>query len=156
MQKKIISFIIIGVIVVIGSIVAYGLSFQKEESKEVEFEWITSGPFSLQRYQHKLGENIFVVAGGIPPDEKGTIRVFTPKKIEYVSYKFDGSAKPDFNVYFKPDTTARKDRCGPNDLIGVWTMEFEGVSYPPIQFEFINEYIIGAENDIIDLCKNVT
>ena len=35
-------------------------------------------------------------------------------------------------------------------------MKFEGVSYPPIQFEFLNEYIEGGEADIIDLCKYVT
>jgi len=156
MKKKFISIIITGVIVAIIAVSVYFASSQIEKSKDEGFEWLTSGPFSVKDYQHKLGENIFVVASGIAPDEKGTIRVYTPKNIEYVSYPFDGSMKSDFNVYFKPDTFPRKDRCSPEDFVGNWTMRFEGVPYPPIQFEFINEYIIGAENDITDLCQYVT
>ena len=153
MTKKFISIIITGVIVAIIAVSVYFASSQIEKSKDEGFEWLTSGPFSVKDYQHKLGENIFVVASGIVPDEKGTIRVYTPKNIEYVSYPFDGLVKPAFNVYFKPDTTVRKDKCSPEDFVGIWTMRFEGVPYPPIQFEFINEYIIGAENDITDLCQ---
>jgi hypothetical protein len=155
MKKKIIYGIITGVIISIMILSIYFIDLDIKKSNKVQFEWLTSGPFSVQNYQHKLGENIFIVADGIAPNEKGTIRVLTPKNIEYVSYPFDGSVKPNFNVYFKPDTIARKDRCSPEDFIGVWTMKFDGVPYPPIQFEFINEYIIGAENDITDLCQYV-
>src|SRR3989338_4465092 len=99
MKKKFIFIIITGVIVAIIAVSVYASS-QIEKSKDEGFEWLTSGPFSVKDYQHKLGENIFVVASGIAPDEKGTIRVYTPKNIEYVSYPFDGSIKSDFNVYF--------------------------------------------------------
>jgi len=156
MKKKFTLMITAGVIVTVAAISIYFASTQIKHSNDEGFEWLTSGPFSVQDYQHKLGENIFIVASGIAPNEKGTIRVYTPKNIEYVNYPFDGSAKRDFNVYFKPDTLPRKDRCSPEDFVGVWTMKFEGVIYPPIQFEFINEYIIGAENDITDLCEFVT
>ena len=156
MKKKFISIIITSVIVAIIAVSVYFTSSQIEKSKDEGFEWLTSGPFSVKDYQHKLGENIFVVASGITPNEKGTIRVYTPKNIEYVSYPFDGSVKQDFNVYFKPDTLFIKNRCSPEDLIGIWKMEFEGVSYPPIQFELINEHIDGAENDLINLCKDTT
>ena len=156
MKKKFISIIITSVIVAIIAVSVYFTSSQIEKSKDEGFEWLTSGPFSVKDYQHKLGENIFVVASGITPNEKGTIRVYTPKNIEYVSYPFDGSVKQDFNVYFKPDTLFLKNRCSPEDFVGNWTMTFEVVPYPPIQFEFINEYIIGAENDITDLCEFVT
>ena len=155
MKKKFNYIIITGVIVAIIAVSVYFASSQIEKSKDEGFEWLTAGPFSVKDYQHKLGESIFIVAEGIASNEKGTIRVFTPKNIEYVSYPFDGSVKPSFNVYFKPDTTVRKDRCSPEDFVGVWIMTFEGVPYPPIQFEFINEYIIGAENDITDLCQYV-
>ncbi|MGQ0376916.1 MAG: hypothetical protein ACT4OW_05375 [Nitrososphaerota archaeon] len=156
MKKKIASIIIAGVVVSIATVLIYFVSQEIQKPHDEGFEWITSGPFSVQNYQHRLGENIFIVAYGIAPDEKGVIRIFTPKNIEYISYQFDGSIKSQFNVYFKPDTFARKDRCSPEDFVGMWTMKFEGVSYPPIQFEFINEYIEGAEADIIDLCEHVT
>jgi len=156
MKKKFNYIIITGVIVAIIAGSVYFASSQIEKSKDEGFEWLTAGPFSVKDYQHKLGEYIFIVASGIAPNEKGTIRIYTPKNIEYISYSFDGSVKSDFNVYFKPDTLFLKDRCNPEDLIGIWRMEFEGVSYPQIQFEFINEYIEGAENDIINVCRDVT
>jgi|SRR3989338_3296215 len=150
------TLIIAVVIVAVISVSIYFASTQIRDSPDEGFEWITSGPFSVRGHQHKLGENIFVVADGLAPNEKGTIRVYTPKNIEYVSYLFDGSIKSNFNVYFKPDTFPKKDRCSPEDFVGIWTMKFEGVPYPPIQFEFINEYIIGGEVDITDLCQYVT
>ena len=156
MKKKFTSIIIASVIVAIGAVSIYFASQEIQKSHDEGFEWLTSGPFSVQEYQHRLGENIFVVIYGLAPHEKGTIRVYTPKNIEYLYYPFDGSVKSNFNTYFKPDTLAKKDRCSPDDFVGVWTMKFEGVSYPPIQFEFINEYVEGAEADITDLCKNVT
>ena len=156
MKKKFISIIIAGVVIAIAAVSIYFVSQEIQKSHDEGFEWLTSGPFSVQNYQHRLGENIFIVVYGLAPQEKGTIRVYTPKNIEYINYQFDGSVKSNFNAYFKPDTYARKDRCSPEDFVGVWTMKFEGVSYPPIQFEFINEYIEGGEADIIDLCKHVT
>ena len=156
MKKKFTSIIIAGVVVTIAVVSIYFASQEIQKSHDEGFEWLTSGPFSVQKYQHRLGEHVFIVVYGLAPHEKGTIRVYTPKNIEYIYYQFDGSVKSNFNTYFKPDTVAKKDRCGPEDFVGVWTMKFEGASYPPIQFEFINEYIEGAEADIIDLCKNVT
>ena len=155
MKKKFTSIIIAGVVAIVAVLI-YFASQEIQKSHDEGFEWLTSGPFSVQNYQHRLGENIFIVAYGIAPNEKGVIRIFTPKNIEYISYLFDGSVKSNFNVYFKPDTVAKKDRCSPEDFVGVWTMKFEGVSYPPIQFEFLNEYIEGGEADIVDLCEHVT
>jgi len=156
MKKKLTYIIIAGVIVAIVFASTYFASLQTEKSAYKEFEYLTSGPFSVIEYQHKLGEDIHIITHGIAPTEKGTIRVYTPKNVEYVSYPFDGSVKSDFNVYFKVTTSARKDRCSPDDLIGIWTMRFEGVPYPPIQFEFINEYILGGEANIKNLCQYVT
>jgi len=154
-MKKNNIYIITGcVIAAIAAVSLYFVGVEKEE--ELKFEWLTSGPFSVQRYQHKLGENIFIVGYDIAPHEKGMIRVYTPKNVEYTSFPFDGSVKSQFNTYFKPDTTAHKDRCSPEDLVGVWTMVFDGVPYEPIEFEFINEYILGAEADITNVCRDAT
>jgi len=152
MNKKIVSIIIAAVVVAIAGVGIYFASLEIETSHDEGFEWMTSGPFSVQKYQHRLGENVFFVAYGIAPHEKGMIRVYTPKNVEYVSYPFDGSMKSQWNLSFKPDTTFRKEFCDPQYFVGVWTMAFEGVPYPPIQFEFTNEYLPGAEVDIKYLC----
>ena len=156
MKKKFRAIIIAGVIVAIVSVLIYFVSQDIAKSHDEGFKWLTSGPFSVQEYQHRLGENVYVVAYGIAPNEKGTIRVFTPKNIDYVDWQFDGSAKPSFNVYFRPHTFTIKNKCSVEDFVGVWTMKFDGVSYPPIQFEFINEYIEGAEITFKNMCKETT
>ena len=93
-----------------------------------------------------------MVVEGLQPNEKGWIRVFMPNGQQFTQISFDGSKKSSFNTYFKPDTQAKLNRCHPDDLVGVWIVVFDGTTYPPIEFEFINEYIQGGEADINDLC----
>lgn len=156
-MKKIIVPIIIGFIV-IGIVLGYSINEQirladiAERGKTI---WNTSGPFSLQSYEHRLGEHIFMTVNGLQPFEKGWIRVFMPNGHQYTQISFDGSQKSSFNTYFKPDTQAKSGRCDPEDLVGVWTVVFDGTTYRPIEFEFINEYIEGGEADIDDQCKFV-
>jgi len=156
-MKKIIVPIIIGIIV-IGIVLGYSINEQirladiAERGKTI---WNTSGPFSLQEYQHRLGEHIFMTVDGLQPFEKGWIRVFMPNGHQYTQISFDGSQKSSFNTYFKPDTQAKANRCDPMDLVGVWTVVFDGTTHRPIEFEFINEYIEGGEADIDDQCKFV-
>ena len=92
MEKKFTSIIIAGVVAIVVVLI-YFASQEIQKSHDEGFEWLTSGPFSVQNYQHRLGENIFIVAYGIAHNEKGVIRIFTPKNIEYISYLFDGSVK---------------------------------------------------------------
>jgi hypothetical protein len=153
-MKKNNKYIII--VCVIAAITTLSIYFGVEKEEELKVEWLTSGPFSVQGYQHKLGEIIFIQARGIAPHEKGTIIVYTPKHVEYTSFPFDGSVKSDFNTYFRVDTTFRKDKCSPEDFVGVWTMAFVGVPYEHIKFEFVNEFIPGGEDDIINLCRDTT
>ena len=41
-------------------------------------EWITSGPFQIDRSEYVLGEKIFVRIGGLSYDEKGQITFLRP------------------------------------------------------------------------------
>ncbi len=156
-MKKIIVPIIIGIIA-IGIVLGFSMN---EEIRKADIAergktiWNTSGPFSLQEYQHRLGEHIFMTVDGLQPYEKGWIRVFMPNGHQYTQISFDGSQKSSFNTYFKPDTQAKSNRCDPEDLVGVWTVVFDGTTHAPIEFEFINEYIEGGEVDIDDQCKFV-
>jgi len=156
-MKKIVIPIIIGIIV-IGIVLGYSINDAIKKADIAERGktiWNTSGPFSLQEYQHRLGEHIFMTVEGLQPYEKGWIRVFMPNGHQYTQISFDGSQKSGFNTYFKPDTQGKSNRCHPDDLVGVWTVVFDGTTHRPIEFEFINEYIIGAEADIKDLCPGV-
>jgi len=156
-MKKIVIPIIIGILV-IGILLGFSIN---DEIKKAEIAergktiWNTSGPFSLQEYQHRLGEHIFMTVEGLQPNEKGWIRVFMPNGHQYTQISFDGSQKSSFNTYFKPDTQAKEGRCAAEDLVGVWTVVFDGTTHRPIEFEFINEYIIGGEVDINNLCPGV-
>jgi len=152
-QKKIISIIVVAAIAVASVAAAVFLTGSDTGQKEFQTMWIRSGPFAVMNYEHKLGDTVFLSVSDLAPHEKGTIRVFTPKNFEYTSIPFDGSTKSDFNSYFIPTTSVRENTCSPQDFVGVWTVEFEGVQYTPIQFEFMDEYIADGDRWVRDLCR---
>jgi len=41
-------------------------------------EWLTSGPFQIDRSEYVLGEKIFLVIGGLSEDEKGQVAFLRP------------------------------------------------------------------------------
>ena len=159
MRKKIIP-IIIGIIVVSSAAIA-GTVLIKEPNVDVKNPsetddsfnaQLNSGPFAILKYEHKLGERVFLVVDGLKENEKGNIKIFTPEDRLFLKIPFDGFGKSSFNQYFKPDTAKIGVACDPEELVGIWTVVFEGVSYQPIKFEFINEYIQGGEADIEYVC----
>jgi len=159
MRKKIIP-IIIGIIVVSSAALA-GIILIKEPNVDVKnpsetdddfSAQLNSGPFTILKYEYKLGERVFLVVDGLQENEKGNIKIFTPEDRLFLKIPFDGFGKSSFNQYFKPDTAKSGVACDPEELVGIWTVVFEGVSYQPIKFEFINEYIQGGEADIKYVC----
>ena len=53
---------IIGLIIIAGIVVAGVYSYyQQKESENRQWKWVTSGPFSINKNQYKLGENIFMI-----------------------------------------------------------------------------------------------
>ncbi|MFB5606426.1 MAG: hypothetical protein ACE5R7_09075, partial [Nitrosarchaeum sp.] len=69
-------------------------------------EWITSGPFQIDRSKYAIGEKIFLVIGGLNTNEKGQIVFMRPLNDThykvYITIPFDGTAKPAFNYYVEP------------------------------------------------------
>ena len=106
---------------------------------------ITSGPLTITKYQHKIYENIFLIVSGLNYNEKGNIRIFMPDGRLYKTLEYDGSVKDSFNSYFKPDTSASRKICEQEELVGVWTVLFDGDVYPPLHFEIINEHLEGPD-----------
>jgi hypothetical protein len=119
-------------------------------------EWITSGPFQLDRSEYMLGEKIFMRIGGIQPDEKGQVVFFRPLNDTYhsvyLTIPFDGMGKGGFNKYLEPSLSKYKEICSVDDIIGEWMVTFRGTEYENLYFKIINEIEPGEENDYVSVC----
>ena len=136
-QKK-----IIPVIIAIIAAVAIVSAFYFIEIKEPrEIQWISSGPFSIDKSQYKLGENIFLTVHGLNPDEVGNIIFYTPEGKTWKVIPFNGTAKSSFSQYGKPNTNAQLKILEPRELVGMWKVTFQGTEYPPLTFEIIKHYL---------------
>jgi len=152
LNKKIAVPIII-VIIVISAIIS-ATYFYKKPSTDVQ--WASSGPFAIDKLKYKLGENIFISVHGLKPNEIGNIIFIRPGEKTWTVIPFNGTSKSDFNFYVKPDTSAGLGIYKPEDLVGQWSVVFEGVKYDPIHFEMLNEFIPGGEADIVPINPNGT
>ena len=118
-------------------------------------EWITSGPFQIDRSQYYLGEKIFVRIGGLDVNEKGQIAFLRPlNETHYSVYQtipFDGTQKNAFNYYLDVRLSKALGICTIEDIIkGEWAVVFRGTDYPTIKFKFIDEFIPGEEDAFED------
>ena len=121
-----------------------------------EREWITSGPFQIDRSEYLLGEKIFVRIGGLDLQEKGQIVFLKPKNSThyevYWSIPFDGMDKPAFNYYLEPELSSKRNICTPEDLVGDWRVVFRGTTYPNIEFKVTEEILPGEEKNYQPVC----
>lgn len=112
-------------------------------------EWITSGPFQIDRSKYVLGEKIFLVIGGLGFQEKGQVAFLRPlNDTHYSVYQtipFDGAQKNAFNYYIQPQLSKTRGLCSMDDIVGNWTVVFRGTDYPNIKFEITNEILPGDE-----------
>ena len=119
-------------------------------------EWITSGPFQIDRSQYILGEKIFLVIGGIHPDEKGEVIFLRPLNDThhktYETVPFDGSKKNAFNYYIEPDLSKSSGICSVDDIVGTWIVIFRETDYENLEFEIIDEILPGDEEDYLPVC----
>ena len=151
------------VIVIIGGIIVFNSSQDvniEKDNEEVKIQWVTSGPFSIEKDQYNLGEKIFLNVNYIPKDVKGEAIFFRPtatpelqkvkefegvpeemirSKVAYIKIPFDGSAKENWNRYFEPKFNEWKGICSTNELVGEWILVFAGTDYEPIYFEVLNQ-----------------
>lgn len=155
MKKKNAAGAVIAVIVVTGLIagVMYYFNHQRMSGSDSE-QWITSGPFSINNSTYRLGDNVFMTITGLKPTDVGKMVVQDPKGGIFTQVRFNGTDKPSFNYYFKPNTERLEKLCTPQDLIGNWTIVFQGTNYKPLTFQVINEWVQGSQAEIkaIDPC----
>ena len=120
-----------------------------------EREWITSGPFKIDRSEYLLGEKIFVTIDTLNVNEKGKVMFLRPiNSTHYSPYHtmpFDGSDQRN-NYYFTPDLAIMEGICSADDLIGNWKVIFPGTEYLGLEFKVIKETVIGNEERYEPVC----
>lgn len=126
----------------------------ENEYSPKEREWITSGPFQIDRSQYAIGEKIFMTMSGLNVNEKGQIAVMRPLNDTYYSVyltiPFDGATKSGFNYYLEPQISKTRGICSVDDMAGKWTLVFRGTEYPNLNFEITKDVVPGT--DIESVC----
>ncbi len=119
-------------------------------------EWITSGPFQIDRSRYLLGEKIFLRIGGLGFDEKGQVAFLRPLNSThysvYLTIPFDGADKPAFNYYLQPQLSKINGYCSADDFIGDWRVVFRGTDYPNLKFRIVEDVLPGDEDDYQPVC----
>ena len=119
-------------------------------------EWITSGPFQIDRSEYVLGEKVFVRIGGLNYEEKGQIAFLRPLNSThyqvYLTIPFDGAQKPAFNYYIEPQLSKARGFCTADDFIGDWRVVFRGTDYPNLEFKITDEILPGKEDSYHSVC----
>ncbi len=111
--------------------------------KEDSFKnWNRSGPFAIDKTEYIIGNNVFIAVDGLTQNDAGNIVFVLPNgTTKYISIPFDGTQKSGFNQYFKPSLSKGRGICSTDDLIGEWTIVFQGTNYESIKFTIRNETI---------------
>jgi len=111
-------------------------------------EWLTSGPFQIDRSVYHLGEKIFINVNELPSEYKGTMtfsKIYnnTHSKM-YKSLIFDGE-KEQRNSYFAVFPSLPRQFCTIDDIVGDWEVTFERTNLKPLEFKIINKFVPGNQ-----------
>jgi len=162
------------IVIIIGIAIVFNSGQENIEEEIVEKkQWITSGPFSIEKHQYYLGEKIFLTVSGIPISVSGEAVFFRPSeklipqefenmegvtkdmlqtKEKYLGIQFDGKSKENFNRYFEPRFNEFKNICSTSDLVGIWAIVFQGTDYEPIYFEILNQTASWDDRTFEPIC----
>ena len=128
----------------------------ENEYSPKEREWITSGPFQIDRSKYVIGEKIFLVIGGLEYEEKGQVAFLRPlndtHNSVYLTVPFDGAKKNAFNYYIQPQLSKTRGLCTVDDIMGDWTVVFRGTDYKNLKFEITDKIIPGDEDSYQPVC----
>ncbi len=128
----------------------------ENEYSSKQREWITSGPFQIDRSEYILGEKIFLRAGPIGHYEKGEIVLLRPLNNThysvYFTLPFDGSETSAFNYYFEPKLSKINEYCTVDDFVGDWRVVFRGTDYASLEFKITGQILPGEEESYQPKC----
>ena len=157
-QKSLIVLIAITTTIVI-SLFYFSEEIDNYIDENDDTKWIHSGPFAIDRAEYLMGHKIFLIAQGINPNDKGSIKLVKMDEYENMveraknvnsgkiikEFKFDGEKSTEFNIYFSPNLSKIKGICSVEDLIGEYEVVFSGTNYKNIKLEILNQYLPGSE-----------
>ena len=103
------------------------------------------GPLQINKDKYLLGENIFVIVKNLKPMDQGKILFYTPGDIKFSEFKFDGSKTEMFKTYFRPQLLLGLNLCEKEDLVGQWSVIFEGYEENKLRFEIVDEILPNQE-----------
>ena len=120
-----------------------------------EREWISSGPFKLDRSEYVLGERLFVNLDYLDKNTKGEmifVKIINDThSYNYKKIKFDGSELQN-NFYIGMNLNMPRGLCNVDQLIGNWELKFEGTNYESIKFKVLDEILPGSERLYEPVC----
>jgi len=123
----------------------------ESDYKPLPREWITSGPFQIDRSEYAIGEKIFIRIGGLEFDAKGQIAVMRPLNAThysvYITIPFDGAQKAGFNYYLEPQISKFRKICSVDDIMGKWSLVFRGTNYPNLYFNITERIVPGTNTE---------
>ena len=167
MNKSVGISVVIGIVIVIGIIgyqineTTYHVSTPDEYKEAMGTESVAHvvypenpqllGPLQINKDKYLLGENVFMIIRDLQPGDKGTVLIITPENKIYDKWGFNGSERDYQKKYFKPQLLLSKNICQKEQLVGMWTVMFEGYDMAKLHFEVIPD-ILPNEDSYFEEC----
>ena len=108
------------------------------------------GPLQINKDKYLLGENVYVILKDLRPQDKGTVQFFTPGGILYDEMGFNGENRDFQKKYFKPGLLKSKNLCEREQLVGTWTVMFEGYEEAKLYFQMMPDILPNQESHFVE------
>ena len=108
------------------------------------------GPLQINKDKYLLGENVYVILKDLRPQDKGTVQFFTPGGIVYDEMGFNGENRDFQKKYFKPGLLKSKNLCEREQLVGTWTVMFEGYEEAKLYFQMMPDILPNQESHFVE------
>ena len=120
-----------------------------------EREWITSGPFKIDRSEYVIGEKIFINIEELDKTTKGQMvfskQINNTHSYTYKKISFDGS-KPQQNFYLGFTLNPVRGVCTIDTFVGNWELIFAGTDFESLKFKVTNQIVPGMEKHYEPVC----
>ena len=108
------------------------------------------GPLQINKDKYLLGENVYVILKDLRPQDKGTVQFFSPGGVLYDEMGFNGENRDFSKKYFKPGLLKSKNLCQKEQLVGTWTVMFEGYEQAKLYFEMMPDILPNQESHFVE------
>ena len=108
------------------------------------------GPLQINKDKYLLGENVYVVLKDLRPQDMGAVQFFTPDGILFDEMGFNGENRDFQKKYFKPGLLKSKNLCEKEQLVGTWTVMFEGYEEFKLYFQMMPDILPNQESHFVE------